>query len=90
MDTGQFFFYEEYEEYKHILFFKFTGIKLLYKQYMIAKKTLTTTGSEYSSYSDNEHLRTRKCTWWAFSREIPKSKHDFRKNSPYPGTYNRF
>ena len=46
MDTGQFFFYEEYEEYKHILSFKFTGIKLLYKQYMIAKKTLTTTGSE--------------------------------------------
>ena len=27
-----FFFYEEYEEYKHILFFKFMGIKLLYKQ----------------------------------------------------------
>ena len=26
------FFYEEYEEYKHILFFKFMGIKLLYKQ----------------------------------------------------------
>ena len=23
---------------------------------MIAKKTLTTTGSEYSSYSDNEHF----------------------------------
>ena len=61
-------------------------IKLLYKQYMIAKKTLTTTGSEYISYSDNEHLRTRKCTWWAFSREIPKSQHYVRKNSPYSGT----
>ena len=84
------FFYEEYEEYKHILFFKFMGIKLLYKQYMIAKKTLATTGSEYILYSDNEHLRTRKCTWWAFSREIPKSQHYVRKNSPYSGTYNPF
>ena len=65
-------------------------IKLLYKQYMIAKKTLTTTGSEYSSYSDNEHLRTRKCTRWPFSREIPKSQHHVRKNSLYSGTYNRF
>ena len=57
---------------------------------MIAKKTLTTTGSEYSSYSDNEHLRTRKCTWWPFSREISKSQHHVRKNSLDSGTYNRF
>ena len=57
---------------------------------MIAKKSLKTTGSEYSSYLDNEYLPTRKCTWWAFSREIPKSQRHVHKTSPYTGTYNRF
>ena len=57
---------------------------------MIAKKSLKTTGSEYSSYLDNEYLPTRKCTWSAFSREIPKSQRHVHKNSPYTGTYNRF